>query len=121
MRSRKALINIISNFAEELIAIICAFILPKLILLTFGSSYNGIVTSITQFLSCAVLLRSGIGGATRAALYKPLANNDTNEINSIIKATDIFMKKVALFLFILIFILAIIYPFFIINDFIKKA
>ena len=111
MRGKKTIINTIASLIEDLIAIICSFILPKLILSYFGSEYNGITTSISQFLACAVLLRSGIGGATKAALYKPLADNNKKEIDSIFKATDIFMKKVGLLLAVLIVAFAAVYPF----------
>ena len=76
MRGRKAAINSFFYLLEEVVSVICGFILPRLILSAFGSKYNGLTTSITQFLGAAVLLRSGLGGATRAALYKPLAEHD---------------------------------------------
>ena len=78
MRSKKALINSISSLLSQLVTIICGFVLPRLILSQFGSSYNGITSSITQFLNCVILLRAGVGGVTRAALYKPLADGDNN-------------------------------------------
>ena len=117
MRSKKTLINTIMELLMQFIAIICGLILPRLILEKFGSQYNGIVNSITQFLGCAVLLRAGIGGVTRAALYKPLANKDEKQINSIMKATDLFMKKVGIILAILIIIVAAIYPFLVHEEF----
>lgn len=117
MRGKKTLINTIMNLIQQIITIICGFILPRLILQKFGSQYNGLISSITQFLACAVLLRSGIGGATRAALYKPLADKSKDEINSIIKATDLFMKKIGFILAIVIVIFSIIYPFLVKNEF----
>lgn len=117
MRGKRTLINTLAGLIEELVAVICGFILPRLILSAFGSDYNGLITSITQFLSCAVLLRSGIGGATRAALYKPLAENNKQEINSILKATDIFMKKIAAILGILILGFSVVYPLLVSNEF----
>ena len=96
---------------------ICGFILPRLILESYGSNYNGLTTSITQFLSCAILLRAGIGGATRAALYKPLAEHDSWKINAIMSATNRFMKRVALILGIVILGFSCIYPFFVIDEF----
>ena len=113
MRSKSTIKNTIFSLLEELVAIICAMILPRIILENFGSACNGLITSISQFLACAVLFRSGIGGATRAALYKPLADKDKNKIASIIKATDRFMKRVGLLLAFVIVILATIYPLFI--------
>jgi hypothetical protein len=112
MRSKKAIINTVFSLIEELVVIICSLIIPRLILQKFGSVYNGLTTSITQFLSYAILLRAGIGGATRAALYKPIADNNKNEVDSIVKATDIYMKKVGLILMVTILVFSLIYPIF---------
>ena len=60
-RGRQALLNTVSQLSVEFVAIVCGLILPRLIINTFGSTYNGLTNSISQFLSYAVLLRSGIG------------------------------------------------------------
>lgn len=117
MRSKKAMINMVIALAEELVSIICGFILPRLILEKFGSGPNGLATSITQFLRCAVLLRAGIGGATRAALYKPLAEGDKAQIDSIMRATEIFMHRIAMILGVLITLSACVYPLFVGDEF----
>ena len=117
MRGKKAAINTLFSLLQELTGVVCGFILPRLILTAFGSQYNGLTNSITQFLACAVLLRSGIGGATRAALYKPLAEENHKEFSSIVKATDIFMKRIGLILAGLIVLFAAIYPFLFENNF----
>lgn len=117
MRSKKALINTFTAILCEIVTIICSFILPRLILSSFGSSYNGITSSITQFISCIVLLRAGVGGVTRAALYKPLADKNTNELSQIIKATEIFMKKVSLLFAAFLVVFAAIYPVFVNSEF----
>lgn len=117
MRGKKTFINTAMSLFEELVAVICGFILPKLILTAFGSQYNGLTTSMAQFLSCAVLLRSGIGGATRAALYKPLAEKNKDEVNAIMKATDLFMRKIGVILGVGIIVFAVIYPSFVSSEF----
>lgn len=117
MRSKKAIKNMVASIGYELVAVICGLILPRLILSTFGSSYNGITSSITQFLACAAILKAGIGGVTRAALYKPLAKEDTKNISAIINATSKFMKKIALILLFFMVIFACIYPLFVRYDF----
>lgn len=116
-RGRQALLNTVSQLSVEFVAIVCGLILPRLIINTFGSTYNGLTNSISQFLSYAVLLRSGIGGATRAALYKPLHDGDINKINAIMSATNRFMKKIALILTVLIVLFSCVYPFLVIKDF----
>lgn len=95
-RNKKFLYNTGASLLYEVVSIICAFILPRLILRGFGSSYNGLTSSVSQFISYVALLKSGIGGVTRASLYKPLADNDNYEISRIIVATTRFMRRVAI-------------------------
>lgn len=110
MRGKKSLINVLANLLEQIVIIIAGLILPRLILDKFGSQYNGLTSSITQFLACAVLLRAGIGGATKAALYKPLEEKKNKEVNAIINATRNFMKKVSIILLIIILSFSVLYP-----------
>ena len=116
-RSKKALYNTTASVALELVSVVCGFILPRLILSYFGSTYNGLTTSITQFLSYVTLLRAGVGGVTRAALYKPLAERDTRSVSEIIKATEIFMRKVAFIFLGALLIFSFFYPFLVIDEF----
>lgn len=117
MRSKKAIYNSVSHLALEIISVICGFILPRLILSAFGSTYNGLTTSINQFLSVVTLLRAGVGGVTRAALYKPLAENNVEKISSIVKATEIFMRKIAFIFAAGLVVFALVYPFLVKDDF----
>lgn len=117
MRSKKALYNSISALFLEIVSIICGFVLPKVILSAFGSTYNGLITSITQFLSLVTLLRAGVGGVTRAALYKPLAENDTEKISAIVNATKKFMQKIAWIFAIGLIVFACGYPLLVSDSF----
>lgn len=96
MRTKKLLLNSLTSLLLQLVTIICGFILGRVILVTFGSEINGAVSSITQFLGYISLLEVGIGGVTRAALYKPLAEGNTTKISGIINATQAFFRKIAL-------------------------
>lgn len=116
-RGKKTVINTIASLVLEVVAIISGMILPRLIMSELGSAYNGLTSSISQFLGCAVLLRAGIGGATRAALYKPLQAGDKDAVNSIMSATVKFMRKIAFILIGLICVLACTYPFIVHEEF----
>lgn len=116
-RVRKAVINSGTAIAAQIVTLICGFILPRLILSYFGSTYNGIISSITQFTDCIILLRAGVGGVTRAALYKPLAEHDTYKISGIVNATQRFMQKVALIFAGGLLVFACIYPLAVRNEF----
>lgn len=116
-RSRKAVINGATGLMYEFVTIVCGLILPRLILSAFGSSYNGITQSITQFLSFVTLLRAGVGAVTKAALYKPLASGDKVAISRIIRATEIFMQRIAMIFIAGLVILAATYPLLVENEF----
>ncbi|HZJ83530.1 MAG TPA: polysaccharide biosynthesis C-terminal domain-containing protein [Clostridia bacterium] len=117
MRSKKAVFNTIMSLLLEVVTVISGFILPRLILSRFGSSYNGVTSSITQFIGYVSLLTAGVGGVTRASLYKPLQEKDTEKISAIIKATELFMRRVALIFTIGLFAFAVLYPFLVLDDF----
>ena len=46
MRSKKIVYNIISNLILQLFIISYGFIVPKIIILSYGSNVNGLISSI---------------------------------------------------------------------------
>ena len=64
MRTKKAFRNMVAATVYQVVAIICGLITPRLVLANFGSTYNGVVNSATQFLSMIHILTLGITGAT---------------------------------------------------------
>lgn len=100
-----------TNLILQLVTAICGFILPPLIVKTFGSEINGMVASISQFIAYLNIVEAGIGAASIAALYKPLADKDFDSINGILSATRKFYARSGIFFVLLIFLLSIIYPF----------
>lgn len=111
MRTQKAFKNMIAASIYQLVAIVCGLITPRLILFNFGSTYNGVVNSATQFLSMISFLTLGITGATRVALYKTLGNDDILGTSRIMKATKKYMRKVALAVIAYALVLCVIYPY----------
>lgn len=110
MRKKLFIYNTISAIIKQTIVIICGFILPKYILLYYGSEVNGLLTSITQFLSFISFLELGIGPVIQSNLYKPLSINDYNHISEIVVSAEKFFRKIAGVFLIYIFILFMIFP-----------
>ena len=119
MRSRgeKLALNTVSSLALQVVSVICGFILPRLILETFGSDVNGLVNSITQFLGVITLLDLGVGAVVQSALYKPLADNDTNMISKIYVSANKFFRRLAEILLVYVVLLMIFYPMLVNNSF----
>lgn len=116
-RSGSYKLNVVMSLLDEVVILISGLILPRLVLSYFGSSCNGLVNSITQFLGFSAVLRAGVGGATRAALYKPLADGNYDSLSGIMVATDKHMKKIGAILATGILIFSIVYPFLVLDEY----
>lgn len=110
MRSKMALYNISSNLLLQLIIVVYGFIVPKIIISSFGSEVNGLVASITQFLAYIALLESGFGPVVKAALYKPIANKNNNEIANILRTSEKIFRTIAYIFIVYIVLLCLLYP-----------
>ena len=110
MRSKKAFLNLITNIFREVISIICAFILPHIIISNFGSEIYGLTESITNFLGFIIMLEAGFGPVMKVSLYRALAKKDINQINKILNTSEHFFRKIALFFLIYVLGLSILYP-----------
>ena len=112
MRSKKAALNIITKFISQFVSLVCGLIVPRLILASFGSTYNGAISSIGQIFGVISILTAGLAGATRVELYKTLASEDVDGTSRIIKATELFMHRVGVIILGYTVIISIIYPLF---------
>ena len=115
-RLQNAFYSSATSALYQLVVILCGFITSKLIIQTYGSSWNGVLSSITKFLSLFTIIEVGINGSTRVALYKSFANNDEKKTSSIIRANDLFYRKVSIFLIFYVVAIAIILPYIVNSD-----
>lgn len=112
-RTGKFLYNSFFAALYQIVIVIAGFITPRLMLQYYGSEINGLITSITQFISYFNLVEAGLSSASIYALYKPLAKNDYKEISAIVVATQRFYMISGYIFLSLVIGLAFIYPFFI--------
>lgn len=110
MRNKLLKYNTITSIIYQIVVIICGFVLPRAVLSYFGSETNGLVNSITQFLSIVALMDMGVGASIASNLYKPLAERDWDNISNIITAARNFFNKLAIGLIIYVILLCVFYP-----------
>lgn len=117
MRSKKAFINFLAAIIELVVATVTSFIVPHYIIRAYGSSVNGLLSSIAQFLSYIALIESGIGAIGRASLYKPLAEKDSVTLSGNVKALENFYRKVSYVFLAYVVILSFLFPLLVNQDF----
>lgn len=109
-RLKKALYSSVTSAVYQVVTIVCGFFASRLIISSYGSSWNGILASITQFLGLFTIIEAGVNGSTRVALYKSFAENDIEKTSGIIRSNDLFYRKVSIFLVFYVAIIALIIP-----------
>ena len=116
-RKRKLFLNTFSGMLRQLTVVICGFILPRYMLLYFGSSLNGLVSSISHFLNFITFLEMGVGAVVQSNLYGPLAENRVDKISEIFMASESFFRKIAWIFIGYIVVLLFVFPTVINNDY----
>lgn len=109
-RKTKLMLNSASSLLYQAITMVCGFILPRLFISQYGSEVNGLVSSVTQFLGFISLAECGVGAVVQSSLYKPLADNDTDEISRIVVSSDRFFRRIAYILAGYTVFLMAVYP-----------
>ena len=109
-RSKRLRMNTIMGLLGQVTTCVCGFIVPKLLISYYGSEINGLVVSVTHFLSFISLIQCGMGVVIQASLYKPLAENDMDQVSRVIISSDRFFRKIGIILTIYVLSLAFLYP-----------
>ena len=108
----KTKLNLVSALVLQVITILSGLIIPRLTIMTFGSSVNGLISSISQFLSFISLLEGGLGAVVLAELYKPIESRNKKLISNILDASNNFFKKLSIAFIVYTIILMVLYPIF---------
>lgn len=119
MVSRKGRLaqNASVSIMYQIVLIISGFVLPRYILNYYGSNTNGLLSSVTQFLSIVSFCELGFGAVVQSALFKPLHDKNEIEISKIFKSASRFFKIMSLIIVIYVIALAFIYPVYVSDKF----
>lgn len=102
-RNRLVIKNTIWEYGYYFVIVIIGLFAPKLIIEEFGSSVNGLSTTITQILNIILLLEAGATTAAVYTLYEPAAKKDFPLVaEKLYSSTAYFHRLAYLFLIITI-------------------
>ena len=110
MRTKQAFKNALMSLLLQLTLAVSGILLPRFFIALYGSPVNGLVSSISQFISYMGLVEAGIGAAGTVALYRPLAEKNQAEINGIVSAARSFYQRSGLIFAGLLAALVLLYP-----------
>lgn len=111
--TKKIKYNLIIGVLGQIVTLLLGIVVPKLVLTSYGSEVNGLISSITNIYAYIAIVEAGVTAASCQALYKPLAEQNRDNINSVLSATNKYYHKTGVIYLILIFLFSATYPVFI--------
>lgn len=102
--------NIIIGLGGQLIVMFFGIIIPRIMIVNYGSDVNGLVSTITQIFTYMALLEAGIGQASRNILFKYFANGDKKNISKIASLAMMYYRKVTVVYGICVIVMAFLLP-----------
>lgn len=108
-RTQKFALNSLTTALQQIVTMLVGFITPALMIKTYGSEVNGLVSSINQVIAYISLVEAGLSGAAVFSLYKPLAEKHHSEINGIVSAAKKYYFNAGYMFSAAAFIMAVVY------------
>lgn len=102
--------NLVMGIAGQIIALVLGIVIPKLVITSYGSEVNGLLSSVTNIYSCIALVEAGVAAASCQALYKEIARKERREINAVLAATNRYYHRTGFIYFGCIIAFSILYP-----------
>ena len=109
-KTKKIRSNLFFGFFNQILIFDIGLIVPRLILVSYGSEVNGLLSTVVQIFTYVGLLEAGIGNASLNALYKPITEKDQYSISDIFSATQKYYRKVTAIYAFCIVAVSVIYP-----------
>lgn len=110
MKKKTVIENLIVSTLTQLITLILGMILPRLILLAWGSEYNGLLSSVTNILRYLSLLEAGFNTATLQALYKSVGQDDREQTSIVIRTSQHYYHRISVVYALMVLLISIGYP-----------
>lgn len=105
--------NFIYSLLAQIITISLGIIIPRITIVGYGSSVNGLLSSVGQIVAYLILFEAGIKSVAQQTLYKTLAHNDFKATNEVLSAVNKNYKKIGTAYFLCLLGLAVVYPAFV--------
>ena len=97
MRTQNSIKNAITAVIMQISVILFGFIIQKVLLNYLGLEYTGLNSLFSNIISMLAIVELGIGSAITFHLYKPIAENDRQQIKILMKFYKICYRVIDLY------------------------
>lgn len=94
---RKGLKNIVISILSEIIILILGLIVPRIIVISYGSEVNGLLSSTTQLLSYLAIFEAGISAVMCNSLYAAFSSHDNEKVSLVFQSGVKYYRKISVY------------------------
>ena len=118
MKENRSIKNLVYSIASQVIVLALGLIVPRILLKSYGSDTNGLLSTVTQIMTYMALLEAGIGQATRNELYHYIHGKvyDRENICQVMSVSRKSFRDITRFYALAVLIFALTTPFIIKTD-----
>ena len=109
---KRAVLNLVISLFTQGVIMVLGFVIPKIIMVNYGSDTNGLTGTISQIFAYVALLEAGIGQSTRNALYKYIYDDhiDKDSISKVMTISRLYYRRVTKIYGVCVIGLALVLP-----------
>lgn len=108
---KKIFANLGMSIISQTIILVLGFVIPRIIMQAYGSDTNGLTSTITQIFTYMALLEAGISQATRNKLFKPVKEDNREEISYWMSVSRRYFRRISIVYFTIVSVLSVVLPF----------
>lgn len=103
---KKLFANLGMSMISQTVILVLGFVIPRIIMQSYGSDTNGLTSTITQIFTYMALLEAGISQATRNKLFKPIKEDNKEEISYWMSVSRRYFRRISAVYFAIVLVLA---------------
>lgn len=107
---KKLFANLGMSMISQSVILVLGFVIPRIIMQSYGSDTNGLTSTITQIFTYMALLEAGISQATRNKLFKPIKEDNKEEISYWMSVSRRYFRRISAVYFAIVLVLAVLLP-----------
>ena len=108
---KSAIKNFISDAVPEIVMILLNLILLKLFYKNLGTNVYALYQIFSQFFAYLLLAEAGFSSAALVSLYKPIANNNVDEVNKKLSGIKYVFNRIGMIIIGCGIIISFVIPF----------
>ncbi len=110
-RSKSVIKNTVWEMGYYIAVIALGFLAPRYIIIYYSSEVNGLTSTIQHIINIILMLQAGAATAAVYELYKPIAENNFEEICKNIASAETFFKRISYIFSSIMLVVAVVTPF----------